>query len=253
MVIYLLLQIFFVQSPKHFFYFFLIPEAKKLSRPQKKSKLNSFIKKQFLQKEEQKRNSKKHQFNSQVSRSKYQNPTQILPTFNSQIQNLQGNQRKTVPKTLSNINRLRNPVYLGSPKNKIDKREWFQANNADTPSNKQGGFGGRKHAFKKGKNSPQTTNFANIMNHKSGSKYKKQRKHPQSTKNVSRKINFYQDNLNLSRADRASNFRESRNSENQYSIHGSSVQSQAYNVYSAKNKASLMFNKGFSSKSIKGR
>ena len=151
------------------------------------------------------------------------------------------------------MNRFRNQMYLGSPKNKVEKRELFQSNNADTPSNKQEAFGQKKNLYKKKKSNSHAKHFVNLINVKSGKKYKKSKyKVPHSTKNISRKINFYQDNLNFSRAERQSGLIESRKSENQYSIQGGSAKSKAYNVYSSKKKSNLILSKGKKAKSIIG-
>lgn len=165
-----------------------------------------------------------------------------------------GNQRKTLPRPLSNTKKLRSQIHFGSPKNKLDRREWFHSNNAETPSNKQAPFGGRKQVFKK-KSSPQTTHFTNVVNSKTAGKIGKQRtRHPNSTRNVPWKINFFQDNVNLSHVERDSRLMESANSQNHFSIHGSSVQSQGFNVYNSyksKHKG-LLLSKGENSKSRKG-
>lgn len=169
--------------------------------------------------------------------------------FHSLLSDHPGNQRKTLPRPLSNTKKLRGQVYFGSPKHKNEQREWFKSNNAETPNNKQATFGGRKQPFKK-KTSPQTTQFTNVANRKNSGKLGKNRaKQPHSTRNVTRKINFFQDNVNLSHVERDSRLMESVHSQNHFSIHGSSVQSQAFNVY--KNKQ-LLLSKGENSKSKKG-
>jgi len=157
---------------------------------------------------------------------------------------------------LSNVKKLQAQAYLGSPKNRSGKREMFYSNNADTPSNKHMPMGG-KYTFMK-KQSKNTNQFANIIKPKNISnmsrmvKAKNFIRPPHSTKNVSKKIDFYTDNLNFSRGLRVSGLEDSRNSENQFSTTGSSLQSKTYNVYNSQKTAKLLSSKN-SSKSRKGK
>jgi hypothetical protein len=169
----------------------------------------------------------------------------------------QNNQRKTIPRMLSNVKKLQAQAYLGSPKNRSGKREIFYSNNADTPSNKHTQFDRSKYTFIKKKTTPHTNQFSNMIKPKNMSsmsrmvKAKNFIKPPHSTKNVTKKIDFYNDNLNFSRGTRLSGLEDSRLSENQFSATGSSVQSQAYNVYNSQKNTKLLLSKG-STKSRKG-
>lgn len=146
------------------------------------------------------------------------------------------------------MNRLRTPMYLGSPKGKISKKDWFNINNVDTPSNKHANFD-KKNKFKGQINTAQSNHFSGTANNWANKKAKHK---PQSTKHLISKVNFSKDKLNLSRAERQSGFADSRFSTHQYSVHGSSVQSDGFSKYKGLKKGGIALGKGKANRIKKG-
>lgn len=132
---------------------------------------------------------------------------------------------------LSNFCRLKMMNQLGSPKNfKTDQARLFKANQADTPSSKQ--------AIKL-KNTKKTNIGTYLENNEfmHGKRVKHQLKHPQSTKNMNRKVNFFKDNLNYSKVERKSGVSDGKHSNNYYSFNplGGGTAYNVYNTPSSKN------------------
>ena len=65
-------------------------------------------------------------------------------------------------------------------------------------------------------------------------------------------MNFSKDKLNLSRAERQSGFADSRFSTHQYSVHGSSVQSDGFSKYKGLKKGGIALGKGKANRIKKG-
>lgn len=223
---------------------------KKLKENKQDLKLKKIIKQKLIEEEMSNLEKKKYVPHFVQKKAFLTTPSPAISVSQNQV-DLHGNLRKTVPKSLSNKNRLKTQMYLGSPKNKRNKKALFTSNNADTPSNKQTTFGNKKHIFKKQKNSQQTTKFDNLVNFKSGAKNKNKIK-PQSTKHLTKKINFSKFNLNLSRAERPSGFLDAKYSINQNSAHGNSMQSDGFNLAKFSRKADFGFTKGKVFKTKKG-
>jgi hypothetical protein len=142
-------------------------------------------------------------------------------------------------------------MYLGSPKGRVIKNDWFDSNNVDTPSNKQTGFGNKRNLFKKQMHSGQMKNFGSGLNSKI--KHSKKKLKPQSTKHMNLKGNFTKGSLNRSQAEQQWDLGESRFSGHQYSIQNSSVQLDMHLKQKGFKKTGLGFGKSKASKLKKSK
>ena len=153
--------------------------------------------------------------------------------------------RKTVPKVLSNISKLKMVNNLGSPKYRQETGKLFKANYRDTPTSKSG-----MKAKKLKKNNITTLIDQNkkTLENSSGCKMPRTRlRLPQSTKHIDRKTNFFQDNVNNGSSKNRIDAQDPQSTNNFLSFHPNYNQI-SFNVYGSNNKGTYPQNSNGKSK-----